>query len=93
MGSSGNTTVSIVNFAGFKCYKIEINKDNISSWFGVYLNSNPISQGASVGDTVTRSVMMYVPSGQTLPGHFTESIEGNSKNKKYVQYDYSRPNT
>ena len=89
--SSG--TLSIVNFDGYKCYKLEINKDNISAWFGVYINCNPISYGAAVGNTVTRSMMMYVPSGQTLPGHFTESIEGNSTNKSYNQYNYSKPNT
>ena len=94
MGRSGvEAEISIVDFDGYKCYKLNIQKDNISSWWGVYLNSNPISQGASVGQTVTRSMMMYIPSGQTLPGHFTESIEGNSTNKTYVNYDYTRPNT
>lgn len=36
---------------------------------------------------------MYVPSGQTKPGHFTESIEGNSTNKRYTQYNFNKCNT
>ncbi len=88
------TTVEIVNFAGYKCYKLTIDKDNVSSWWGCYILVKPLSFGASVGDTVTRSLMLYVPSGQTLPrsGNF-EAIEGTSTNKKYHQYDYSKPDT
>lgn len=93
--SNGNgcATATFGNYYGHDCFQIKIYKESITSWTGVYLNFNPLSYGASVGDTVIRSCWMYVPSGQTAPGHFTESIEGNSTGKTYKQYDLTKCNT
>lgn len=92
-GSFSATTVTFGNYYGYDCFELYLKKDSITSWTGCYLNSNPLQLGAVIGDTVTRSCWMYVPSGQTIPGHFTESIEGNSSNKKYVQYNLNNCDT
>lgn len=92
--SDGGGVVSYVvgDYFGKQCYKFTMNKTSTSTVWS-YMNCNPLTQGAAVGNTVTRSCLMYIPGGQTLPGWFTESIEGNSTNKKFVQYDYTKPNT
>jgi hypothetical protein len=94
--STDNSSVGVYsfgNFYGFDCFKIRLYKESITAWTGVYMNINPLSYGAVVGDTVVRSCWMYVPSGQTKPGHFNESIEGTASNKTYKQYDFNRCNT
>lgn len=88
-----HSTYSFGNYFGYDCFKVTLNKSSITSWTGSYLNINPLSYGAAIGDTVTRSCWMYIPSGQTKPGHFTESIEGNSSNKRYTQYDFNKCDT
>ena len=94
--STSSTSVGVYsfgNFYGFDCFKVRLYKESITAWTGVYMNINPLSYGAVVGDTVVRSCWMYVPSGQTKPGHFIESIEGTASNKAYKQYDFNRCNT
>lgn len=86
-------SVTFGNYHDYDCFRIYMKKDSITAWTGVYMNINPLSYGAVVGDTVTRSCWMYVPSGQTKPGHFTESIEGTSSGKTYVQYDFNKCDT
>ena len=90
---NGCATATFGNYYGYECFQIKMYKESITAWTGVYLNFNPLSYGASVGDTVIRSCWMYVPSGQTTPGHFIESIEGNSTGKTYKQYDLTKCNT
>lgn len=91
--NGAGATVTFGNYHNFDCFRIYMKKDSITAWTGVYMNINPLSYGAVIGDTVTRSCWMYVPSGQTKPGHFTENIEGNSSGKKYVQYDFNKCDT
>ena len=87
-----DATVTKGEFFNRQCFKVRINKTSTSNTYH-YLNSNPLSQGASVGNTITRSCWMYIPSGQTLPNWFNPSIEGNSTNKIFVNYNYTKPNT
>lgn len=91
--ASSSTTSTFGFYYGYRCFKITLSNSSITAWTGSYLNFNPLSYGAVVGDTVTRSCWMYVPSGQTKPGQFTESIEGNSTNKTYNQYDFNKCDT
>jgi hypothetical protein len=90
--SFGDISRTYGNFYGFDCVEMYLNTTYSSSVW-LYMNSNPITQGAKVGDTVTRSCWMYIPSGQTKPPHFTESIEGNSSGKTFVQYDFNKCDT
>ena len=90
--SLGAISCTYGHFHGCDCVEMHLNA-TYSSTTWIYMNSNPISQGAKVGDTVTRSCWMYIPSGQTKPPHFTESIEGNSSSQKFVQYDYNKCDT
>ena len=92
-GSSTVGKYTFGNFYGFDCFKVTMNISNISAWTGVYLNINPTSYGAKVGDTVVRSCWMYVPIGKAKPEHFTESIEGSASNKEYKQYDFNKVDT
>lgn len=50
-----HSTYSFGHYFGYDCFKITLNKSNITSWTGSYLNINPLSYGAVIGDTVTRS--------------------------------------
>ena len=89
----GLKSLTYGHFYGHDCFEVYLNQSSITSWTGCYLNSNPVTQGAAVGDTVTRSCWMFVPSGQTKPEHFTESIEGTPSNQKFINYDMTKPNT
>jgi hypothetical protein len=91
--SPGATTITFGNYYGYECFEMYLKQEEFTKWTGCYLNINPLSYGAKIGDTVTRSMWLYVPSGQTTPKHFTESIEGNSSGKSYVNYDFNKCDT
>ena len=91
--SRGYSTATFGEYYGYKCFKIKIQGTHSSGWVGSYMSCNPLSYGFKVGDRVTRSCYIYVPSGQTYTWPFDERVEGSSSNQTFVQYDRSKPDT